>query len=479
MTLKRISELLSLGEGQETEYKPSARNKDALGKTVCGFLNTSGGYLIYGVDDKGTVTGADASPNAISQLEKLFAEKISPKTFVTVEADEIQEKSVVVIEVPKGKDVPYSFKDVIYIRSGEKTQKADAETIRDIVMRRQVEPERWERRFSLAEIEDDVYVREVQATVTDANKAQRVFFRDHSNTAMVLEDLSAAKYGRLTNGGDVLFTINPAMRHPQIRIKAARFNEDKSDSKFSDMQSFEGPLHRIFEDAYSFIVRNTPSVSRFAKDSPKRQDAALYPKEAVREALINALAHRDYSATSGGVSIYVYPHKLEIQNSGALPEGVTVESLRKGQISVLRNPDIAHVLYLRGLMERIGRGSVMMVNKCREQNLPPPKWESNPDSGVTVTFYTTEATTEATTEVATEATTEVKRLLSKLQGEMSRSEIRDLLGLKNDEHLRKAYLTPALKLGLIERTIPDKPKSPKQKYRLSAVGKKKGAHVYP
>ncbi len=102
-------------------------------------------------------------------------------------------------------------------------------------------------------------------------------------------------------------------------------HDDKTGDTFSDMKSFEGPLHTIFDEAYSFIVRNTPTVSNFIKGNPKRQDSPLYHEEAVREALVNALA--------------------------------------KGHISVLRNPDIAHALYLRGLMEKARRGSVLMIRQ--------------------------------------------------------------------------------------------------------------------
>ena len=149
------------------------------------------------------------------------------------------------------------------------------------------QPERWERRFSVADMESDVDQDEVRAAVVDAQKVRRAFFRDASEPTKVLEDFSAAKYGRLTNGGDVLFAANPALRLPQIRIRAMRYNSDKAGSTYRDMKSFEGPLHAIFEDAYSFVVRNTPSVSRFIKGSPKREDSPLYPENAVREALIN------------------------------------------------------------------------------------------------------------------------------------------------------------------------------------------------
>ena len=386
MTSRQIQDMLSLGEGQRIEFKSSIKNVDILGRIVCGFLNTTGGYLICGIQEPGRIVGLNLSEDIVAELASKMHEGISPRSMVSIQAHVLEGKSVLVIEVPAGKDVPYAFRDVIYLRVGDSNQRADAATIRDIVMRRQIEPERWERRFSFADLEADVDVKEIQSAVADAQKVRRAYFRDAAEPLMVLEDFAVAKYGRLTNGGDVLFARNPAVRLPQIRIRAMRYNSDKAGDKFSDMKSFEGPLHSIFEEAYTFIVRNTPSVSRFIKGNPKRQDSPLYPEEAVREALINALAHRDYSAASGGVSIHVFPRSLEIWNSGPLPDGVTEENLPKGHISVLRNPDIAHALYLRGLMEKAGRGSVLMVQQCDAAGLPRPFWKSDPKLGVTVTF---------------------------------------------------------------------------------------------
>ncbi len=249
--------------------------------------------------------------------------------------------------------------------------------------------------------------------------------------------------------------------------------------KFSDMKSFEGPLHSIFEEAYTFIVRNTLSVSRFIKGNPKRQDSPLYPEEAIREALINALAHRDYSAASGGVSIHIHPRRLEIWNSGSLPDGVTAESLAKGHISVLRNPDIAHALYLRGLMEKAGRGSVLMVQRCRDAGLRDPFWKSDPKLGVTVTFPAPEVPPEVggAESVTAPVTAPVGIYLAKLllllgqQEPLGNEEIRLAFSLKSRRRLRDTYLNPALAAGLIERTLPDKPNSRLQKYRLTAQGR--------
>ena len=489
MTRKPVQDLLSLGEGQRVEFKSSVENVDALGRVVCGFLNTAGGFLVCGIDDRGEILGISDSDADISILEKRIHDGLSPKAMVSFQIQRIDDKRILVIEVPAGADVPYAFRDAICIRDADRTQKADAATIRDIVMRRQIEPERWERRFSFADLENDVDAEEVRSTVADASSVRRAFFRDITNPRMVLEDLSVSKYGRLTNGGDVLFTRNPANRLPQVRVRAVCYTTDKTGDSYRDMKSFEGPLHAVFEDSYSFIVRNTPSTSRFFKGNLKREDTPLYPEHAVREALINALAHRDYSASSGGVSIHIYPRRLEIWNSGGLPEGVTVDNLAKGQLSVLRNPDIAHALYIRGFMEKIGRGSVLMIDQCRERGLPPPVWKSDEKLGVTVTFSVPEVEPQLGAQQGAQSGAQQgaqpgaqqraqpgaqsdKVLAALSEKPLAMAELVSRLGLATKTGAFKRAVKALLVNELIAYTVPDKPQSPLQKYRLTSAGKR-------
>jgi ATP-dependent DNA helicase RecG len=196
----------------------------------------------------------------------------------------------------------------------------------------------------------------------------------------------------------------------------------------------------------------------------------MYPAEAVREALVNAFAHRDYSSPSGGITVGVFPDRLEIWNSGGLPEGVTVEKLAQGQLSVLRNPDIAHVLYLRGLMERLGRGSVLILNACQKHGLPKPVWTSDERSGVTLTFFTPQVTPQVTPQDTPQVTPQVERLLAVVRGTMSREELMAGMGVSDRKHFMAAYLGPALELGLVEMTLPGKPTSGNQRYRLTPLG---------
>lgn len=472
MRPERIHELLKLGEGSRVEFKTTLlRAFDPIGKVVCSFLNTSGGYVLCGVADKGRVVGVDVTDDQLASFERRLFEAISPTVLVAVERMELEGKQVVLIEVAQGRDLPFSFKGVIYMRVGDAVVPASPATIRDMVLRSQIEPERWERRFSLADMERDLDHAEVVATVRDADAVKRAFFANNKELGDTLEKLSVARYGRLTNGGDVLFTKDAALRFPQTRVRAYRYASDKAGDTLGDIKSFEGPLHTLFQQAYGFIVQNTPTKATFPKGSPVRRESPVYPEMAVREALINALVHRDYASPAGGVSIHIYPKRLEISNSGPLPDGVTPESLLSGQLSVLRNPDIAHVLYLRGLMEKAGRGSVLILQACQGHGLPRPEWTSS-ESGVTLTFHAPHGVPHVTPHVTPHGvphvTPHVKRLLKVAKGEMSRAELMDALAIKDRVHFMDAYLRPALAAGVVEMTIPDKPKSVHQRYRRVA-----------
>jgi len=461
MTAERLSKLLSLGEGRSTalmaEYRP-----ESAGRQVCALLNSGGGYAVFGIGEDREAIGLDPRFD-IGAHERELRGRIVPKTPFSFEVHDIEGKRVVVIEVPAGKDLPYSFDGDIFVRIGASTKKADVETIRDMVVRSQSEPERWERRFSDARLDLDLDDDCLSRTVKDIKKAGRIDLRDGEDSLAALDDLALVKFGRLTNAGDLLFCKNTARRYPQVRVKAAKFSKTKADDSYPDLKYFEGPALQIVEEVMAFILRNTPTASSFPKDRLRREDHPLYPQEAIREGLVNAFVHRDYSDFSGGLSVSIYPGRIEIWNSGELPEGVTVERLEAGMVSVLRNPDIAQVFFLAEMMEKLGRGSLLIQAACKAQGLPPPKWSSEAGLGATLSLFAPEVTPEVTPEV--------HRLVSALRGEMPRRELQEKLGLKDPDHFREAYIEPSLASGFIEMTIPESPRSSQQKYRLTKRGK--------
>ncbi len=381
-----IKKQIRNGEGPGTEFKTSADAMDAIAKVACSFLNTKGGTVFCGVDEKGKIVGIDNAHTIALRLQSFLNKTISPKAFFSVNADEEDNQSIISIEVPRGKDRPYVFEGAVYIRQKTKTRTADAMTLRNMVQSRSIEPERWERRPSVALEAEDLDANEILKTTEDAMKSGRFDFSDSKDQIAVLADLGVYRSGMYTQAADVFFAKNPALRHPQVRVRATRFAEDKGSDEYLDDQIFQGPLVQVLNKVLDFIGRNVPITSHFKNDRIRREDKPQYPLHALREGLINAFAHRDYAGFLGGLSIGIHPTRIEIWNSGRLPKELKVGDLRKNHPSLPTNPDMAHLLYIRGLMERIGRGTQKIINACKAYGLPAPKWQDQP-SGVTLTLY--------------------------------------------------------------------------------------------
>lgn len=183
-------------------------------------------------------------------------------------------------------------------------------------------------------------------------------------------------------------------------------------------------------------------------ESPQAPVAYEIPREVVAEAIVNAVAHRDYSS-NGSVQVMLFADRLEVWNPGGLPPSLTLARLRLPHGSVPANPLLAEPLYLTRYIERMGTGTRDMIRRCREAGLG--------GSAQSVTG---------------EVTGEVKKLVLVCRDSMSRKALQNALSLSGEDNFRTNYLVPALKTGVIEMTLPDKPKSSQQKYRLSLEGKK-------
>ncbi|MEK6725434.1 MAG: Fic family protein [Deltaproteobacteria bacterium] len=176
--------------------------------------------------------------------------------------------------------------------------------------------------------------------------------------------------------------------------------------------------------------------------------------------------HIEAAKTICAVSVAMYDDHLEIANPGALHFGITPEKLLKPHESRPWNPIIASVFYRSGIIEQWGSGTLKIIDLCKEGKAPVPKWSEQ--AGSVLATFKPSTKFKATPQV----TGEVGRLLPLCVAPKNRKELLDLLGLKDREHFRKVYLVPALENGYIERTIPDKPQSSKQKYRLTEKGKR-------
>lgn len=381
-----IRKQIRQGEGNGTEFKTDIRNLETIARTVCAFLNTLGGTVFCGVDDKGKLVGVEGAKDHVQEIHAYLLESITPKALFTVNFDSEDGKTIVSIDVPEGKDRPYVFAGSVYVREGSTTRMADAEKLRDMVQSKSVAAERWERRPSMAMEESDLDQDEIRRTAQQAKESGRFAFASDANDIGVLQALAVYSAKGFTQAADVLFAKNPALRHPQTRVRVTRFASDKGGDAYLDDRLLQGPLVKVFEQAFDILSQHVRWEARFLAGDVRRTDRPEYPFEALREGLVNAFAHRDYSGFSGGVTVGIYPNRIEIWNSGHFPEGLQPSDLKKNHPSLPTNPDIAHVFYLRGLMERIGRGGQLIINACMDHNLPTPKWADRP-TGVTLTIF--------------------------------------------------------------------------------------------
>ena len=236
-----------------------------------------------------------------------------------------------------------------------------------------------------------------------------------------------------------------------------------------DRRDFDGGIVADIEDTLSFIERNTRTAYRI--ESLRRENIPEYPVKALREAITNAVMHRDWFFEGANVFVEIYANRIEVISPGTLPSGLKLAEL--GRESIRRNPLIADLLHRIEFIEKAGTGIRRIRDEAREQGCPEPEFKIRgaffvvvfrPDPEVRA--LEDQDTTQDTIQV-----TEAVRLLEVISGEMNRRQIQEALGLKNTEHVRKTYLLPALQAGLIEMTIPDKPRSKKQCYRLTTAGR--------
>ena len=269
-----------------------------------------------------------------------------------------------------------------------------------------------------------------------------------------------------------------------------------------DRKDFDAGIAADIEETMRFIERNTRMAYRIK--GLRRQNIPEYPMEALREAVTNAVMHRDWFFEGANVFVEVYTDRIKVISPGGLPKGLTPANL--GHVSIRRNPLIADLLHRIDFIEKAGTGIRRIRDGAREQDCPEPEFDAG--RFVTVTFRpnpkvrllvqgedvygeATRAATEHVTEHVTDTTEQVTeqvedpteqvaggvglevRLLRVMSGEMTRRGIQEALGLRHRIHFREAYLLPALRAGLIEMTIPDKPRSSKQRYRLTPAGRER------
>lgn len=364
-----LATILTRHEGKTLEFKRDLSSPEGILKTIVAFANTSGGVILLGVED-GTrrVKGIRDVLAEEERLASLLADSISPKLVPSMEVMPWRKTQVLAVEIHPSPNRPHHLNRLgptegVFVRVGSTNRRADSFLIGEM------------RRYNQVSSFDEQPVPDLNSEAIDFRVASEYFKPIRKLTPQGLQSLKVTTtyQGRVvpTIGGILLFGTARLDRFPDAWIQVGRFaGTDRR--RMLDSAEVRSYLPGAAEDAIAFLRRH---MSREAVIGPvKRTDLWTFPVVAVREAIMNAIVHADYSQRGAPIRVALFDDRLEIENPGLLPFGLTIEDIQKG-ISKLRNRVIGRVFQELGLIEHWGSGVQRMTAACLDRGLGPPQFE--------------------------------------------------------------------------------------------------------
>lgn len=364
-----LTTLLASAEGKTLEFKRDLSSTGGVLRTVIAFANTAGGTLLIGVEDGTRHVCGVTDPLAMEErLANLLSDGISPHLLPEIEILPWRASNVVAVQVFPSPSRPHYLKSIgaesgSYVRVGSTNRRADADLLGEL------------RRSSLGRSFDEQAVPELDSEAVDFRVASEYFlpFRKLRRPDLQTLRLLVPYQGRSVPSvaGVLLFGRDRESHFPDAWIQAGRFaGTDKT--RIVDTARIHGPLPQQVEDAIRFVEKH--GLHGYDIGAVRRTDSWSLPPVALREAIVNAVVHADYSQRGAPIRLAVFDDRVEIENPGLLPPGMTVDDLRRG-VSKLRNRVIGRVFHELGLIEQWGSGIQRMSSACRDAGLPEPMLE--------------------------------------------------------------------------------------------------------
>ncbi|MBN8718024.1 MAG: putative DNA binding domain-containing protein [Sediminibacterium magnilacihabitans] len=362
-------------EQQNIEYKQSWR--DEFLKWICGFANAQGGKIFIGIDDKGNVTGVDDYEKLMDDIPNKVVNHLG--LIVDVNLHHKSGKPYIEIDVPVS-SVPVSYHGAYHYRSGSTKQELKGAPLHNFLLSKIGLS--WERQPVPGATLDDIDEAAIKSFVQKASAQQRISTNAvNTDIRTFLKNLDLInENGELLIAALLLFGKRPKKYAPAAYFKIGRFGKSHSDLKFQDV--VEGNILDM-ADRVMEILSTKYLIRPISYKGLQRLEGLEYPEAALREAILNAIIHKDYSGTT--IFLSVYDDRLMIWNPGELPSSLTVDLLKEKHSSQPRNRLIADVFFMAGYIESWGRGIDIMMNGCREYGLPEPIIAEE-QGGISVTF---------------------------------------------------------------------------------------------
>jgi len=379
-----IQSLLKEKESGQIAFFDAFDNQ-RIAETVCAFLNTQSGRILIGVSRQKEILFTKDIQLQFQELRKFIYDSISPESLIGIRTETYNDQSLVLIEVIEGTKKPYSINNHSFIRSGAETRIANDNEMSNLIRVRRKEEYSWENSAALEATLDDLDKDEISNAIELSNNVGRTSRFKAEDPVTFLTHFQLYRNNQLNNAAIVLFGKEPTYFLPQCRARIIFFGDSKSDSEFKDTLLVEDNLFKSFRTIQDYFIKNLPMPSQFSDSNWQRKDRLKYPQKALDEAVINAMMHRDYSDPTGEVLIGIYTDKIEVINSGKLPESLKDKDLKKRHRSIPPNPVITHMVYLCGMIEKVGRGTVLITELFEEYGFAEPHWKSQ-NGGTTLTL---------------------------------------------------------------------------------------------
>ncbi|MFV1951559.1 MAG: RNA-binding domain-containing protein [Nitrospinota bacterium] len=366
MNERKLKKLLTSGETETVEFKENF-DKTTI-ETVTAFANTKGGGICIGVSDNGKVKGVQVGKETLKNWANQISQSTEPRVIPEIEVSKIAGKSVVIIWIKEFPINPISVKGRYFRRVGNSNHVMTMQEIAQIHFHSVGMS--WDKLPARDASMDDIDLERVSGYIKKANNAGRRKIDSDEKPSQVLEKLELLKEGNPTWAAILLLHQHPQRFLSQAVIHCGRFKEE---TIVIDDRMIEGTIIEQVEEAMDFIRKNI-NVKFIMTGKPAREEIWDYPLEALREAIVNAVCHRDYTIPSN-TEIRIYDDNLIVRSPGGLPFGITIEELYKPHSSMLRNKGIAGVFYDIGWIEQWGSGIDKMREACIKAGLPEPKFE--------------------------------------------------------------------------------------------------------
>ena len=374
-----IRQRLHLGEDSRWEFKqvefagsrPTSPTRDDLADEMIAFANANGGSLLLGVTDDGVLQGM--APEQMAALSNLMVEvstdSIEPALRIDVHNRELDGKAFVMVEVPRG-DSLHERSGRSWIRVGASKRRLTGDERMRLAQRRAQARYLWFDRQAVPNTGFETLSERLWGPLLSVAGAADPI-RGLTNMRLLARD--EADVLRASVAGVLLCSKTPQEWLPHAVMAATHYRGRDRASEQLDAQEIDGPLQGQIADGMKFVARNMRVAAR---KSPAREDMAQYSTAAVFEALVNAVAHRDYSMSSRRIRLSMFADRLEIDTPGQLPNGMTIESMHASQAT--RNEVIASVFgrvpvgdvpgsaHRAFLMERRGDGVAIILKETQE-----------------------------------------------------------------------------------------------------------------